>query len=263
MLDTRVYDRDVTTLDWNNEHVLSVIDEEGRSLMGTNQEDWFYDELKKSSKRGAAWRFIGTQVLITHIAKPESEGGGDPMGPDGWDGYRANRNRTLAALYDNHISDNIFLAGDSHKSWVSDVPWEGKKDYDPKTGKGAIGVEFGGTAVSSPGMEGPIKKARKSSADYVERNDALKWAEFHYRGYMEVRVSPDRVDTEYFGVPDVKKQSGLEFSLANFTVEHGANSLKRPIAGGKVADGGAQGGKLELPKVAFDTEKGDYVPFES
>lgn len=261
MLDTRVYDRDVTTLDWND--IKPIINDEGRSLMGKSQEDWFYSQLKESSDRGAAWRLIGTQVLLTHLAAPESEGGADPRGPDGWDGYIANRNRTLRTLYDNDIGDNIFLAGDSHMSWVSDVIWEGKKEYDPKTGRGAVGVEFGGTAVSSPGKGGPIKGARKSSKDYVERNDALQWGEFHYRGYMEVRVRPDRVDTQYFGIPDVRVQNGLEISLANFTVEHGGHGLKRPIAGGKVGDGAVQGGKLEVPKVAFDTKKGAHVPFDS
>ncbi|MBE3049862.1 alkaline phosphatase D family protein, partial [Candidatus Bathyarchaeota archaeon] len=75
MLDTRVYDRDVTILGWNDDCILSIINEEDRSLMGTHQEDWFNSQLKVSSDRGAACRLIGTQVLIMHLAAPESEGG--------------------------------------------------------------------------------------------------------------------------------------------------------------------------------------------
>lgn len=37
----------------------------------------------------------------------------------GWQGYIANRNRTLEHLYDNEIVNNVFIAGDSHQNWVS------------------------------------------------------------------------------------------------------------------------------------------------
>ena len=258
MLDTRGYDRDVTTLDWNLEHIKSTANDADRSLMGSRQENWFYDELKKSSSRGAAWRLVGTQVIITHLVLPESEGG-DTFSLEGWDGYRSNRNGTLSALYDNGIDDNIFLAGDSHSAWASDLLWEGEKKYDPETGKGAIGVEFAGSAVSSPGRNVNLEEGYKASEEFVKANDQLQWNEFYYRGYMEVRVRPDRVDTEYFGIPDVREHNGLELSLANFTVEHGANRIKRPIAGGSVAGGAVQDGKRKVPDVAFDTEKGEYV----
>lgn len=262
MLDTRGYDRSITTLDWNADYIDSIINDAGRSLMGSRQEKWFYRQLKESASRGASWRLIGTQVLIAHLVLPE-EGATEPVGVDMWDGYRANRNRTLSALYENEIGDNIFLAGDSHSSWVSDVKWEGEKDYDPKTGKGAIGVEFGGTAVTSPGMDGSKEELTESAEQYVDANDGLQWSEFYYRGYMEVSVKADRVDTEYFGIPDVLEQNGLELSLANFTVEHGSNSVKRPIAGGEVEAGSAQDGKRKASDLAYDTEKGEYVKLES
>ena len=263
MLDTRGYDRSITTLDWNAGYIDSIMNDASRSLMGSRQENWFYRQLKESSSRGAFWRLVGTQVLIAHLVQPEEAGGADPMGVDMWDGYRANRNRTLNALYENQIGDNIFLAGDSHSSWVSDVKWEGEKEYDPKTGKGAIGVEFGGTAVSSPGMDGSKKELIETAEQYVDANDGLQWSEFYYRGYMEVRVKTDRVDTEYFGIPDVMEHNGLEFSLANFTVEHGSNSIKRPIAGGEIAAGSAQDGKRKPSNLAYDTDKGKYVKLDS
>ncbi len=35
--------------------------------MGSRQEHWFYNELSKSSDRGAAWRIIGNQILFSRI----------------------------------------------------------------------------------------------------------------------------------------------------------------------------------------------------
>ena len=64
---------------------------------------------------------------------------------------QANRNRTYQVLYDNNIGNNLVIAGDSHANWVSDLVWLDHTDYDPTTGAGAVGVEFGGTAVSSSG----------------------------------------------------------------------------------------------------------------
>jgi alkaline phosphatase D len=40
MLDTRNYDRSITTLDWNTDYVTEISNDAGRTLMGSNQENW-------------------------------------------------------------------------------------------------------------------------------------------------------------------------------------------------------------------------------
>ena len=62
MLDTRQYDRSITDLYWNTEYIKTISDDSSRSLMGSRQENWFYQQLIQSSKRGAAWRIIGSQI---------------------------------------------------------------------------------------------------------------------------------------------------------------------------------------------------------
>lgn len=62
MLDTRQYDRSITDLYWNTEYVKEISNDAGRSMMGGRQENWFYSQLIESSKRGAAWRVIGSQT---------------------------------------------------------------------------------------------------------------------------------------------------------------------------------------------------------
>ena len=62
MLDTRQYDRSITDLYWNTDYIRAISDDAGRSLMGSRQENWFYNQLVQSSKRGAAWRVIGSQI---------------------------------------------------------------------------------------------------------------------------------------------------------------------------------------------------------
>ena len=106
--------------------------------MGSHQENWFYNQLSDSAGRGATWRIIGSQIVFAQITESSGVSG------DNWSvrhllpalslfkrtksiadtsvvfqGYTANRNRTLKHLYDNNIGNNVFLAGDSHQNWVS------------------------------------------------------------------------------------------------------------------------------------------------
>jgi phosphodiesterase/alkaline phosphatase D-like protein len=116
-------------------------------------------------------------------------------------GYTANRNRTLSHLYTNNIPNNVFLAGDSHANWVSDLAWLGEKPYDQKTGSGAIGVEFAGTAVSSSGYGGEsIANGNEKAAGLVKDNPELQWTEGHYRGYCELHITPQSIRAQYFGM---------------------------------------------------------------
>jgi alkaline phosphatase D len=150
VLDTRAYDRSITDLYWNTDYIHAISAEASRTMMGSHQENWFYKQLSSSKDRGAAWRVIGNQVVFSRINESVAYGNKNPFDYDAWDGYTANRNRTLAHLHNNNIGNNIFLAGDSHASWVSDLVWPEEKLYDAKTGAGSIGVEFAGSAVSNP-----------------------------------------------------------------------------------------------------------------
>lgn len=268
LLDTRNYDRSITDLYWNKHYIEQIHDDTGRSLMGSRQENWFYGELKRSSSREATWRVVGSQVVFTHLDLPGALTGtaDGTMNLDSWDGYTANRNRTLKTMYDNNIANNIFIAGDVHTSWVSDLAWQGNDEhpYDSDTGKGAVGVEFVGSAISSPSILGAtvnLTSANQASQLFTSapRNRELQWNELFYRGYFELQLTPTEASAEYFGTPDLHTQNGLEISLANFTVAAGANSLSRPVASGRVASGSLKGGNSRVASDVFDTYRGQYV----
>lgn len=180
MLDTRQYDRSITDLYWNTHYVHEISNDAGRSMMGSRQENWFYDALSASAHRGAAWRVIGSQTVFSRMNESAAYGNVDPLDYDAWDGYQANRNRTLHHLYTNNIPNNIFISGDSHMNWVSDLVWLDHHPYDPVTGNGAIGVEFAGTAVSSPsplGQNVSVAAANRGSGLLLDANRELQWQE--------------------------------------------------------------------------------------
>ncbi|KAF2194125.1 phosphodiesterase/alkaline phosphatase D precursor [Zopfia rhizophila CBS 207.26] len=256
MLDTRNYDRSITTLGWNNEYIYEIANDAGRTLMGSHQENWFYNQLSKSTSRGAVWRIVGNQIIFSRINNTARSS--DWFNGDQWDGYQANRNRTFHHLYKNNIGNNIFLAGDSHANWVSDLVWLDNSPYDPKTGTGSIGVEFAGTAVSSTGFGGTINSANTKSRGLVKDNVELQWSEGYYRGYYELHISPDELTANYYGCPTVATRNPFEISLANFTVTSGDNHIARSVANGTVESGALQRGNVKQTNLTLNTETGTW-----
>ncbi|KAI9758633.1 MAG: palmitoyltransferase for Vac8p [Chaenotheca gracillima] len=262
MLDTRQYDRSITDLYWNTDYVHDISNDVGRTLMGSRQENWFYNQLTSSSSRGAAWRIIGNQIIFSRVNESIAYGDDNPLDYDAWDGYQANRNRTLSHLYNGNISNTIFLAGDSHASWVSDLAWINQEQYpyDPVTGEGAIGVEFAGSAVSSPcpyGQNITLEQANANSSWLIEANTELQWQDLYYRGYFEMSIGYDSVNASFFGMPTILTRNGEEIKLASFQVLSGENRLSRdPTVGGGTAESGAlKGGKIVPTNATVDTNQ--------
>ncbi|MCJ1486044.1 hypothetical protein MMC06_006220 [Schaereria dolodes] len=265
MLDTRHYDRSITDLYWNTHYVHEISNDASRSMMGSRQENWFYSQLIASAQRKATWRVIGSQTVFSRINESIAYGNVDPLDYDAWDGYQSNRNRTFDTLYSNNIGNNIVISGDSHANWVSDLVWLDNQPYDPSTGKGSVGVEFAGTAVSSPSPAGQnisLAKANLASGQLVEANRELQWSELYYRGYFELQISHESVKASYFGMPTIVNRNPDEISLANFTVLSGANALSRDAegvpGGGVVENGVLKGGKTLQTNATNNTETGLY-----
>ncbi|KAF2086211.1 alkaline phosphatase-like protein [Saccharata proteae CBS 121410] len=260
MLDTRNYDRSITDLYWNTDYIHEISNDAGRSMMGSRQENWFYNQLTASAARNATWRLIGSQTVFSRQNESLAYGSTNPLDYDAWDGYVANRNRTFAHLRAHNISNNIVMAGDSHLSWVSDLTQlSDEYPYDPETGEGSVGVEFAGSAVSSPcpyGQNISMEAANNASAWLVAANPELQWQDTYYRGYYELSVSVAEVKARYFGVPTVVQRTPLEVSLANFTVVNGENRLKRPVGGGVVASGALKAGVTVVGNLTNDTSTG-------
>lgn len=88
MLDTRQYDRSITDLYWNTGYVHNISNDAGRSMMGSRQENWFYDSLSASADRGATWRVIGSQTVFSRENQSFIYGNDNPLDYDAWDGYQ-------------------------------------------------------------------------------------------------------------------------------------------------------------------------------
>lgn len=81
VLDTRNYDRSITSLGWNDHYLTLIDDDASRTLMGARQEAWFYRSLSESSDRGAKWRIIGNQIVFSRVFQNDNF----KLSGDSWD----------------------------------------------------------------------------------------------------------------------------------------------------------------------------------
>ena len=91
-----------------------------------------------------------------------------------------------------------------HRSLISSssVPND-TTTYDSTTGKGAIGVEFAGTAVSSPSPFGAgiaPGPADVLSQDLIGLNPDLQWSEGSFRGFFTLAVSVNQATATYYAM---------------------------------------------------------------
>lgn len=220
-----------------------------RTLIGDAQQDWFDDQIATSTQ---TWQLIGNQVLMFYqsapnisgstVLTPEQKlqllgiidqllgtGSGDfvdrlgaaglpfPLGADAWTGYPTARIRMLRSL--GKAKNPIVLTGDSHNAWAADL-----RLPNGRTGR-RIGVEFGGTSVSSPGYEQYLLGVAPEAiaALFVESNsrsqqlDKLVYAEQARRGFMVVNVTPAKVTVDYVFVSTVFENE-YETSTMRFNV---------------------------------------------
>jgi len=225
----------ITDLHYNTDYITSIAGFQNRSLMGFEQENWFFSTLSQSKQRGAIWRVVGQQVVFIQLDEDGS------LKLDSWDGYRASRTRVLNHLKNNRISNTIILSGDSHANWVSDLAFPNDTTtYNPKTGHGALGVEFAGTAVTSSSPFGSNltpEIANNKSSLYVSVNSDLQWSEGFYRGFFTLTLDSKHATATYYAMRDISTPNLDGFSSAQFIVQAGTSMLQRPVAGGKVAAG--------------------------
>ena len=209
MLDTRLFGRDQQAA---NAADIATIDDPARQLLGSEQEAWLTRRLSDSQADGVRWRLIGQQVMMAQLSL---DFGRSIANVDQWDGYRPARNRIYQHLRDQRIDNVVVLTGDIHSSWGSDLtpnPFDGS--YDPRTGSGALGVEFVTPGITSPFLfpdtpEGAAQAAG-AAAQLGSISPHMKYIELFRRGYLLLDVDHTRVQGEWYYPETIKTRNLAE-----------------------------------------------------
>ncbi|KAI9352221.1 putative alkaline phosphatase [Obelidium mucronatum] len=216
MLDTRIHGRDKS--DW------STLQDEGRTILGDDQEQWLVDQLQGSMDRGASWRIIGNQVVFAQM-----DYWGLMFNGDAWDGYPASRKRILEAIEERKLKDIVVLTGDVHSSFSFNVP-KSLDSYNPKTGEGSLLVEFVAPAVTSPsplesihvGFLNPLAEML-----FPRIEPHLHFMDLSRRGYMILKVGVERTVCEYWYTKNVRVRNSGESLGAIVETEKNSGRITR------------------------------------
>ncbi len=190
------------------------------TLFGPAQEAWFAGRMHAAAKE-TRWQVLAQQVNMGFTRMPAEAmswlppGGsvaargviqagiaaaavGLPFNMDSWNGYPAARSRVLRNGLDAD-ANLVILSGDSHNAWAFDLAEQGVP----------AGVEFGGHSVTSPGYEAELPGADPLAVarGLIAASPELKWAETSRRGYMTVRLTPDRADAEWLFLDTILRPS--------------------------------------------------------
>jgi alkaline phosphatase D len=138
------------------------------------------------------------------------------------------------------------LSGDSHASWVADLRRDNESSYEPVSGAGGLGVEFAGSAVSSPSSYGygptwDTARYNGVAANLTAATPSLQFAEGQLRGYFELELTPQNATAFYYGFTNTTNHDEEAILFGTFSTEKGSNKLTRPLNGGITPTYGALG----------------------
>jgi alkaline phosphatase D len=192
-----------------------------RTMLGGEQEQWLFDQLRASQQADVGWRIVGQQVLFARLAPP----GRPVISPDLWDGYPAARDRIFDFLSAEKIRDVAVLSGDLHSSWALDLPRDPWNGYQRATGEGSLGVELLTPAISSPPLFETVGR-RDESVLLRAVMPHLKLLEGDSRGYVLLDITRKELRGDWYFVPTVLEHSSIETKAAAFVCEKGSAHLE-------------------------------------
>ncbi|MFD2177680.1 alkaline phosphatase D family protein [Veronia pacifica] len=219
MLDTRFIGRDkqLTFKD-------AAIDDQDRSLLGVEQEEWLYHNLLNAQQDGVKWKLMGQQVQVL-----QTKIFGKFVNADAWDGYPAARNRLLDHIVNYDIDNVIFLTGDVHSSWAADIchnPYDWR-EYNPITHNGAVAVELVTSSVTSPSIPVPGIQQIVGDAAKVLRleNPHIRYVDVKNRGFVTLTITESEAIADWHHVPFVGFVNNNVFIDRSFKIKDGEPKL--------------------------------------
>ncbi len=250
MLDLRTYrDQQVATqLPFPVPQPEPSVDDPDRTILGRQQMEWLKDSLDRKAPQ---WKIIGNPVMIAPLSLqnlprdvqvavngvlqvlPED---GAPVNVDQWDGYTDDRQEIFQHIANRQIKDAVFITGDIHGAWASDLPFD-KSTY--PVGENA-GVEFVCTSVTSNNLKDEYDTPPRSpvslaaEAVIMANNRHMRYINFDDHGFSVLDITPERAQMDWFIIGDrADKNTGVEWTQSWRTLSGTSRvqQVDRPVGG--------------------------------
>jgi alkaline phosphatase D len=179
-----------------------------RTMLGAEQRGWLLADLATTAAR---WNVLAQQTPFAPFDWDPSATVREFGSRDSWDGYVAERQRVLDWLVAHGTPNPVVMTGDSHRSWVRDVP-PNHTDYDAPP----VATEFISTSISADGDPPTPFTGFRDDPD----NPHIGFRDNH-RGYVLCTLTADRWQSDFRVVPTVRRRGVTARTLASFVVENG------------------------------------------
>lgn len=217
-----------------------------RKMMSAGQEAWLGRELTASVKAGRPWQVIGNEVVMARLFTPPihrymtepayaaakaelSRAGanrlakieanaalGLPWGADMWDGYAADRQRFYGLVLKAR-ANAIVVSGDSHAFWANEL-------FDAETGGKRVAVEFGTTAITSPGPGESIVSIPLGEV-FAKHNREVLYNNQTAKGFVLLTLTHTVATAELMAVSSVKDRAFTTRAIATYRVTPGPTGV--------------------------------------
>jgi alkaline phosphatase D len=216
----------------------TAVDDPARTITGATQMAWLKDGLAASTAR---WKLVGNPDMISRLdvgALPAwllgplakllgIPSNGYAVNVDQWDGYTADRNALVNHLRARGIRDVVFLTGDIHTSWATELTTR-------ETLLSPTAVEFVVPSVTSDNVNDflrvPAGTVSPFGASLIRgTNPHVRWTELDGHGYGVLEVRPDGCRMDWYHLNDrTRRDSGVRW-VAGFSVAAGVARLRREL----------------------------------
>ena len=194
-------------------------DAPGRTLLGAKQKRELLRTLETSRSR---WKVVANQVMVMSLDVPAR----NPINPDSWDGYGAERRELLEFIQAKGIKDVSFITGDIHTFFAGNVTPSGREGV-PAVDGVPVATEFVGGSVTSQGIADRLGEDRApaiafpSDAGVLANNPHIKYSNQAFKGYAVLEARPDELLVEYRSPRTIKRDRSEVFTLQGFRVRSG------------------------------------------
>jgi alkaline phosphatase D len=175
-------------------------------LLGADQERWLFGGFKQSS---TSWNIIAQEQLVAQLRQKDRKGEGGYW-TDGWDGYPAARQRILDAISATRPANPVFIGGDIHSFWVTDL----KADFDNPSSL-SVATEFVGTSITSDPPPHDLIMG------VLPDNPHVRYVESRHRGYVAVDLFRKQMEARLQVISDRRDPKATVCTLKRFVVESG------------------------------------------
>jgi alkaline phosphatase D len=199
-----------------------------RKMMSPAQEEWLAKGLSASVRAGRPWQVLGNQVVMArlttpslradlgeatyakvvagvspyiaqHMARSETAAALNlPYMLDSWDGYPADRQR-LYRIFEAAKANCVVVSGDSHAFWANEL-------YDAPQGGRRAAVEFGTTAITSPG-DGDYFPGAPLGEFFAKHNREVRFCDQSAKGFVLLTLTHEAAVGELVAVSSITDKS--------------------------------------------------------